>query len=55
MSSVTETKTLKNFIGGQWVASTSGKEEIVPNPATGEVLAKVPLSSREELDAGMRW
>ncbi len=53
MSSVTETKTLKNFIGGQWVASTSGKEEIVPNPATGEVLAKVPLSSREELDAAV--
>ncbi|OKO94222.1 Methylmalonate-semialdehyde dehydrogenase [inositol] [Geobacillus proteiniphilus] len=53
MSSVTETKTLKNFIGGQWVASTSGKEEVVPNPATGEVLAKVPLSSREELDAAV--
>lgn len=50
MVSVTTVPTLKNFIGGQWVASASGKTEAVPNPATGEVLAYVPLSSREELD-----
>ncbi len=41
---------LRNFIGGQWVASESGKTEPVYNPATEEVLAYVPLSSREELD-----
>jgi malonate-semialdehyde dehydrogenase (acetylating)/methylmalonate-semialdehyde dehydrogenase len=46
----TATNVLKNYIGGEWVASTSGKEESVPNPATGEVLAYVPLSSREDLD-----
>ncbi len=27
-------RTLKNFIGGQWTASTSGQTEVVPNPAT---------------------
>lgn len=53
MTSMMETKTLKNFIGGKWIASASGKEEIVPNPATGEILAKVPISSREELDAAV--
>ena len=45
-----ETQTVKNFIGGKWVASTSEKNEAVPNPATGEVLAYVPLSNREDLD-----
>lgn len=41
---------LKNFIGGQLVASTSDKSEIVPNPATGKSLAMVPLSNRQDLD-----
>ncbi|WP_248924338.1 CoA-acylating methylmalonate-semialdehyde dehydrogenase [Paenibacillus hamazuiensis] len=41
---------LPNWIGGKWTDSTSGKTEPVPNPATGEILAMVPLSSRAELD-----
>lgn len=50
MASATTVQTLKNFIGGQWVDSSSGKVELVPNPATGEALAYVPISSRKELD-----
>ncbi|MFB9329993.1 CoA-acylating methylmalonate-semialdehyde dehydrogenase [Paenibacillus aurantiacus] len=42
--------TLNNLIGGQWVPSRSGRTEPVYNPATEEVLAHVPISSREELD-----
>ncbi|WML31646.1 CoA-acylating methylmalonate-semialdehyde dehydrogenase [Neobacillus sp. OS1-32] len=41
---------LKNYIGGQWVDSSSTQIEEVPNPATGEILARVPLSTREDLD-----
>lgn len=41
---------LKNYIGGQWVASTSDKTEEVFNPATEEVLALVPLSTKEDLE-----
>lgn len=41
---------LKNFIGGKWVESTAEKLEAVPNPATGEVLARVPLSTKLDLD-----
>ncbi|CAM3386564.1 CoA-acylating methylmalonate-semialdehyde dehydrogenase [Marinicrinis lubricantis] len=41
---------LKNWIGGKWIESTSGTTETVPNPATGETIAVVPISSREELD-----
>lgn len=50
MSTTTGVKTLQNYIGGRWVSSTSGKTEIVPNPATGKALAYVPLSNREDLD-----
>jgi malonate-semialdehyde dehydrogenase (acetylating)/methylmalonate-semialdehyde dehydrogenase len=50
MSNAVTVQNLKNYIGGQWVESTSGKTEVVPNPATGETVAHVPLSSREDLD-----
>lgn len=46
----TSVQTLNNLIGGQWVPSRSGKTEPVYNPATEEVLAYVPISSREDLD-----
>lgn len=43
-------QTLKNYIGGQWIESTSKQVEDVPNPATGENIARVPLSTKEDLD-----
>ena len=42
--------TVKNFINGQWVESSSSQMEEVPNPATGEVIARVPISTREDVD-----
>ncbi|AQQ54773.1 CoA-acylating methylmalonate-semialdehyde dehydrogenase [Planococcus lenghuensis] len=45
-----EVKTLKNYVNGEWVEATSGNTEEVINPATGEVIAHVPLSSKEDLD-----
>ncbi len=50
MSTKTTIQTLKNLIGGEWVESASDKNEVVPNPATGETLAYVPISTREDLD-----
>lgn len=47
------TKILKNYIGGQWVESKSGKLDPVYNPATGETIAQVPLSSKEELNTAV--
>lgn len=41
---------LKNFIDGEWVESLSSKSETVVNPATGEALVEVPLSTREDLE-----
>ncbi|MBK5933242.1 methylmalonate-semialdehyde dehydrogenase [acylating] [Rhodovulum imhoffii] len=44
---------LHHFINGQPVKGTSGRYADVFNPALGEVQAKVPLASREELDAAI--
>ncbi|WP_019413070.1 CoA-acylating methylmalonate-semialdehyde dehydrogenase [Paenisporosarcina sp. TG20] len=43
-------KMLSNYIDGQWVKSTTEKYLEVPNPATGEILAEVPLSTQEDLE-----
>ncbi|MBU8879699.1 CoA-acylating methylmalonate-semialdehyde dehydrogenase [Bacillus sp. FJAT-29790] len=54
MTIVTEvTKMLSNFVNGQWVKSTTVNYENVPNPATGEIIAKVPISTKEDLDAAV--
>src|SRR5687767_8337855 len=45
--------TLTNFIGGEWVASKSTQALAITNPATGELLGKVPLSTREDVDAAV--
>ena len=49
-----EKKTLSNFINGQWVKSTTDKYEEVPNPATGEILAEVPISTQEDLENAVK-
>ncbi|MFD0619808.1 CoA-acylating methylmalonate-semialdehyde dehydrogenase [Paenibacillus sp. GCM10027629] len=46
----TQVMTIKNYINGEWIESTSGRYDQVPNPATGEIIAQVPHSSRAELD-----
>jgi methylmalonic acid semialdehyde dehydrogenase len=44
------TQVLKNWIGGQWVEAAATQSEPVYNPATEEVLANVPLSTKEDVD-----
>ena len=39
------TRVLDNYIGGSWTPAASSDQLDVTNPATGEVLARVPLSS----------
>ncbi|WHY61565.1 CoA-acylating methylmalonate-semialdehyde dehydrogenase [Cytobacillus firmus] len=46
----TTTTVLKNFINGEWVEANTDKFEVVPNPATGEELARTPISTREDVD-----
>ncbi|MEA2482905.1 MAG: malonate-semialdehyde dehydrogenase (acetylating) / methylmalonate-semialdehyde dehydrogenase [Thermoleophilaceae bacterium] len=46
-------RVLDNYIGGEWTESGSSDGLDVTNPANGEVLARVPLSSRSDLDAAV--
>ncbi|WP_310198999.1 CoA-acylating methylmalonate-semialdehyde dehydrogenase [Neobacillus niacini] len=41
---------LKNYINGEWVESKATKFVDVYNPATKEVIAQVPLSTKEDVD-----
>jgi malonate-semialdehyde dehydrogenase (acetylating)/methylmalonate-semialdehyde dehydrogenase len=42
-------ETLKNYIGGKWTASDAKRALDVRNPATGEAIARVPLSTAGEV------
>ncbi len=48
------TRTLKNLIDGKFVPPVDGKREDVVNPATGQVIAKAPLSSKRDVDAAVK-
>ena len=43
----------KQFIGGEFVDSTSGETMEVLNPATGEVIAEVPRGTAEDVDSAV--
>jgi malonate-semialdehyde dehydrogenase (acetylating)/methylmalonate-semialdehyde dehydrogenase len=45
---------LRNFVNGRWVESRSHATVDVHNPARGEVIAKTPLSTAEDLDAAVQ-
>ena len=40
----------KNYIGGEWVESVSGEYADTINPANGNVLAKMTVSGKEDVD-----
>ena len=42
-------KILKNYINGRWITSKSSELLDVINPANGQLLAKVPAGSREDI------
>jgi malonate-semialdehyde dehydrogenase (acetylating) / methylmalonate-semialdehyde dehydrogenase len=53
--SATATRLLDNYVAGAWTPATDAAEALdVTNPATGEVLARVPLSGSADLDAAVR-
>jgi malonate-semialdehyde dehydrogenase (acetylating)/methylmalonate-semialdehyde dehydrogenase len=45
-------KEVKNYINGEWVDSKGQIVDVV-NPATGKVIGKVPISTKEEIDAAV--
>jgi malonate-semialdehyde dehydrogenase (acetylating)/methylmalonate-semialdehyde dehydrogenase len=44
---------LSNFIGGRWVPSTSSQTIDVHNPATGQVIARTPMSGGADVEAAV--
>jgi malonate-semialdehyde dehydrogenase (acetylating)/methylmalonate-semialdehyde dehydrogenase len=44
-------ETLPNYIGGRWIPSRANETLDVHNPARGEVIARTPLSTGEDVDA----
>ena len=54
ITATTTAQIARNFINGQWVDSSSGRTVERRNPANlDEVVAVVPLSSREEANAAV--
>src|SRR5262245_55041128 len=47
-------RVIENYINGSWVKSSGTTQLDVKNPATGELLAKVPLSPAEDVDAAVK-
>lgn len=47
-------KVLENYIGGEWTPSAGEQRQQVVDPATGDVLAEVPLSVEADLDAAVK-
>mmetsp|Transcript_73487 Transcript_73487/g.132348 ORF Transcript_73487/g.132348 Transcript_73487/m.132348 type:complete len:510 (-) Transcript_73487:233-1762(-) len=45
---------LKNFIGGEWVASAASSSISVTNPATGEEIARVPECGADDVDKAVK-
>ena len=43
---MTETRTLQNFVGGEYAEPADGRTYDLVNPATGEVFSQAPLSER---------
>ena len=41
---------IENYISGEWVAHTSSQKIAVTNPANGEQLATIPLSTADDVE-----
>ncbi len=53
-SGTTTTATIYNFVGGRWIPSSGTDSLPVTNPATGELLGHVPLSTADDVAAAVR-
>src|SRR5229473_4733514 len=56
MSSAVTTQVLEleNYVNGRWRRATASEYAEVTNPATGELLARTPLSSAADVEAAVQ-
>ena len=45
-----DTKALRNYVGGEWITPQTAEYLDVTNPATGDLLGRVPLSNRADVE-----
>jgi malonate-semialdehyde dehydrogenase (acetylating)/methylmalonate-semialdehyde dehydrogenase len=50
---IKEAMVLRNYIDGEWVASKAAEQVEIVNPATRQTLARVPMSTTDEVDAAV--
>src|SRR5918911_5621187 len=50
----TETKTFRNYVGGEWVDAAGGETFESVSPATGETIGTFPKSGPEDVDRAVR-
>ncbi|HST41464.1 MAG TPA: CoA-acylating methylmalonate-semialdehyde dehydrogenase [Conexibacter sp.] len=53
MSTTTDVRTLDNYVGGAWTPAAASETLDVTNPASGALLARVPLSIGADVDAAV--
>ncbi len=51
----TEVQVIRNYVNGEWIASKSTRTLGVVNPATTDTLARVPMSTREEVEEAIQY
>jgi len=54
LGSATTVRTVQDYVGGHWVDSSATRFSDVFNPATGDVIAKVPLGGAAEVDRAVQ-
>jgi malonate-semialdehyde dehydrogenase (acetylating)/methylmalonate-semialdehyde dehydrogenase len=54
MATAAEARTLQNYIAGQWRDAEASDALEDRDPATGELIARVPLSGRTDVDAAVQ-
>jgi malonate-semialdehyde dehydrogenase (acetylating) / methylmalonate-semialdehyde dehydrogenase len=50
---IKDVKIVRNYIDGEWVESKGEIRDVI-NPATGQLLAKVPISTKDEAETAIR-
>src|SRR6058998_66936 len=53
-ATATAARTVENYVGGRWVASDATRFGEVRNPATDELLARVPLGAAPDVDRAVQ-
>ena len=53
-TALSSTGDVRNYVDGEWTVPTGSSGHAVVDPATGERLARVPFSSRDDVDEAVR-